>query len=402
MCNRLLLIISLCLILCSYLHSENKEPKKADPVNAAIDNGVAYLLGKNISASSRELELVALTLLHCDVKPTDPKLKALLEKVVAKPLIQTYHVGLKAMVLESCDRIKYQPEIADCAQALVNWQSVDGRWSYVAQYRKDKDVKPLKIKGTPRMIEVVTDKFQADANTPAAPAGGDRQMENGYEVKRNNPKRPSGGDNSNTQFALLGLRAAARAGVTIPKETWQDAQQWLLDTQSDNGGWSYQGGSASYGSMTCAGVCGLAITKCYLGEDFQNDPDIIKGLDWLANNLEFSFNPSYGATWHYYWIYGVERVGAVLGLDNIGGIDWYKGGADYLLTAQNPKDGQPAGSPVYPVGALMRSSWNDPLDTAGGGVVVNTCFALLFLKKATPKIVITNPQAPAAPAKNNK
>ncbi|MBI4713290.1 MAG: hypothetical protein HY762_08345 [Planctomycetes bacterium] len=292
------------------------QPK--DPVNAAIERGVAYLKSKPITNATKELELVALTLRHCDIKPNDPVFKDLLNKALSKSLSQTYNVSVKAMLLESVDRLKYQSEIAECAQALVNWQSTEGCWDYNVSYKKDKDLKPVKTKGRPQLIEVITDKEGTAAKTDKP-----KELESGYEVKRNNPKRPSGGDNSNTQFALLGLRAAARSGVTIPKETWADAAQWLTRVQSGDGGWTYttpQEGVA-YGSMTCAAVCGLAIAKCYLEQDFKNDRAIRRGIDWLSKNLQYDTNPNVKNSvmkdwgpWHYYWVYGVERVAAVIDL----------------------------------------------------------------------------------------
>ena len=46
-------------------------------------------------------------------------------------------------------------------------------------------------------------------------------------------------DNSNTQFAILGLREAALAGVRIKRKTWELASEHFIDTQNDDGGWGY-------------------------------------------------------------------------------------------------------------------------------------------------------------------
>ncbi|MBI4711868.1 MAG: terpene cyclase/mutase family protein [Planctomycetes bacterium] len=400
--RRLSIIIIGLLFTCALSFGEDPgQPKIAkpgakkpdDPVNIAIDKGVAYLMGKTITGGSRESELVALTLIHCEIKSNDPKLKDLIDKVAAKSLSQTYNVAVKAMVLEAYDRVKYQSLIAECAQALVNHQSVEGLWGYAAVYKKDKDITPTKTKGTPGAIEVITDKDGAKMKDT-------KPLSGGYEVKRNNPKRPSGGDNSNTQFALLGLRSAARAGVTIPKETWLDAVKWLKGVQVGDGGWSYVNPNEgpSYGSMTCAGICGLAIALCYSEQDFQNDGSIQRGLNWLGNNLKYANNPGASNSimkgfgpgdlvWHYYFVYGIERVGAVLGLEEISGHNWYKEGAEYLVGAQSAKDG----------------SWNTTNDDAHSSIIADTCFALLFLKKATPKLelkaVITGKEEtpPSAP-----
>jgi hypothetical protein len=76
------------------------------------------------------------------------------------------------------------------------------------------------------------------------------------------------------------------------------------------------------------------------------------GLEWLHRN--FSLNV--GTRTHYYY-YGLERVGALLGVDYIGGKHWYWEGSEALVRGQG-KQGQ----------------WKNEADT---------CFALLFLTKAS-------------------
>jgi hypothetical protein len=57
-----------------------------------------------------------------------------------------------------------------------------------------------------------------------------------------------------------------------------------------------------------------------------------------------------------------------LDIEKIGEHDWYQEGAEYLLKNQQ-RDG----------------IWNQATDDRfGEGAVVDTCFAILFLKKATP------------------
>ena len=70
---------------------------------------------------------------------------------------------------------------------------------------------------------------------------------------------------------------------------------------------------------------------------------------------------SYRAAAPYYYLYSLERAMILWGARRIGGHDWYLEGAAMLLSWQNP-DG----------------SWRGPHGTP----VVDTCFALLFLKRA--------------------
>jgi hypothetical protein len=89
------------------------------------------------------------------------------------------------------------------------------------------------------------------------------------------------------------------------------------------------------------------------------------GCGWLAKNFTVTGNPGRGG-YHYYFLYGLERVGVLTLCRMLDKHDWYQEGATHLLGAQ-------AGD----------GSW-----TAGGeSALVNTCFALLFLKRATTPIV---------------
>lgn len=341
-------------------------------IDETVKKGVDYLMKKKFGRGTKTIELIVLTLIHAGVDLKDPILKNWIDMMINEPLAATYNVALKAMVLELIDREKYQEQIAECAQALVNYQALNGQWSYDATYKKGKDEHPVPT-GTPKIIEVITDGT-GDIKKKVTPPT------KGFEVKRNNNQRPNDGDNSNTHYALLGLRAAARCGITIPQETWKNAADFLVKDQLPDGGWSYSSkrdvmnNPSSYGSMTVAGVVSLTIAKCYLKEDYKNDPTIQKGLDWLAKNITFSTNP--GALffdmpdwWQYYYIYGLERVGAILDTEKIGDCTWYQSGAVYLVKNQQ-----------------KGGTWNQGADDRFSEMMVDTCFAILFLKRATPTL----------------
>jgi len=71
--------------------------------------------------------------------------------------------------------------------------------------------------------------------------------------------------------------------------------------------------------------------------------------------------------WHYYYLYGLERAGVLSLCLRFGKHDWYEEGANFLLRAQRA-DG----------------SWSsDGMVSA----LSNTCFAILFLKKATTPVI---------------
>ena len=74
-----------------------------------------------------------------------------------------------------------------------------------------------------------------------------------------------GGDNSNSQFALLALYEAERAGVSVPLETWKMALDYWKSAQNADGSFNYYkvpgGNPPASGSMTCAGLTSLVIAS---------------------------------------------------------------------------------------------------------------------------------------------
>ena len=193
------------------------------------------------------------------------------------------------------------------------------------------------------------------------------------------------GDFSNTQVAILGLRACREAGIELPKETWKGALEYLRTFQRPDGGWGYvvqgQQDGASYASLTCAGACSLAICLNALGTgDVRSDAGMKKALAWLDKHLDPSRNVGIDQSevlgpspWQYYHLYSLERVGRVLNSETIGKRPWYAEGARWLLGAQ-AGDGSWADGP----GPMSpRPSYLTPADT---------CFAILFLARATRPI----------------
>jgi hypothetical protein len=123
--------------------------------------------------------------------------------------------------------------------------------------------------------------------------------------------------------------------------------------------------------MTTAALTCLIVSKFYLGKDWKSEASVQKGLDWLGRNFAVNGNPGGPAIWHYYYLYGLERVGVISGQKELGGHRWYKEGAEYLLKAQNA-DGSWKGADMP--GAALTDALSD------------TCFAILFLKRATPPL----------------
>ncbi len=124
----------------------------------------------------------------------------------------------------------------------------------------------------------------------------------------------SGGDNSNSQFALLGLYEAERAGAKVQERTWQlTLEYWTSAQNANDGSFGYvkrQNGmeDAGTGSMTCAGISSLVVAAGRLAtEDAEDDSRrtqccgnhladdsaerIERAFRWLGNAFTVQQNP---------------------------------------------------------------------------------------------------------------
>jgi hypothetical protein len=230
---------------------------------------------------------------------------------------------------------------------------------------------------------------------------------------------PGGGiDLSNTQYALLGLAAARRCNVPVRQEVFAKAANYLFAHQEKEGpkvrrikhvdsgkgyanryatseydfarGWGYQPGGRATGSMTTAGVSSLAICRSellgwpgYKGEfAHKMERGIRDGLAWLDRNFTVTRNPGRGG-WHYYYLFGLERAGILTDQAFIGDHDWYREGATYLVGRQD-----------------AIGSWNGGRGGRGRAdgrtkALCDTCFALLFLRRATVPVKVPRAITPA-------
>ena len=180
-------------------------------------------------------------------------------------------------------------------------------------------------------------------------------------------------DLSNTQYAALALHMAAKRGVKIPRRVWKKLAERVLDHLVEAGtgayspaGFAYRPKGKASGSMTAAGVGTLAICDQHMKPRKNQVTVVIKrGIVWLGRYFSTSSNIQGSPRWLLYYLYGLERAGGLTNVDLFGPHDWYKKGAKWLV------DNQAKGG-----------SWK----TAQGEYDVNTCFALLFLAKATGSV----------------
>ncbi|MHC4971668.1 MAG: prenyltransferase/squalene oxidase repeat-containing protein [Planctomycetota bacterium] len=242
----------------------------------------------------------------------------------------TYTLSLLAMVIEAVDRTKHKTLLEAITRRLVRGQLENGQWTY---YCKSKEY------------------------------GG--------------RARPRAGDNSNTQFAILGLRSARRCGVEVPREVWEKTAQFWFSAINPYGGWGY-GPKGSYDhemSMTAAGISTLAICSEALHgpkalKEIQANVRVSSGQIRLG---ELLLGKGYEAQ-EIYTLYGVERACILTGTKRFNDFDWYQEGAKILLETQKES------------GAWGDNSVRGVFTGRGYGEACDTAFALLFLKRATTRL----------------
>lgn len=337
----------------------------AQQVNAAIDKGNEYLwnhlktkvLPFGPLGSAPEHILACYALVHAGAAKKYPEfdaaLRDFLERVDPRSPynMQTYQQGVLCMLIEAYGDPAFYPKMRVAARRLLEEQGADGTWDYG--------------------WDVPAAAFDEENGPPLQVLGGiplDGSKSQLVPWKRNvDWSRGKDGDNSTTQFALLGLSSAARLQVILPQGGFARAVNGQMVRQCQDGGWGYEFAYGGYGSMTCAGVCSLAIAR-HAAHDA--DPEIEKaighGLGWLDKNFSVETNPNSGS-YHYYYLYSLERVGRILETEFVGTHEWYPLGAKYLVGAQKP-DGR----------WIESSADEDPIQAVS--------FALLFLTRATPKL----------------
>jgi len=353
-------------------------------VDNAIKKGVEFLR----TAKSPDFHngyhnsdvLILWTFIHAGVPQDDPKFKQLFDSVHAEPLEKTYKVALLAMCLEEIDRVKHQEKIAQCAQFLVDNQCKNGQWSYGSPTEFAKEVKVEPRKDVASGAKPVGTTVSKDGKPKIVQHVAVKKMKEG----------PDSGDNSNTQYAALGLRACFDAGVTLPEGVIVLAVKWWRESQfkdpkkdkdkdkpavaSGAGagvtgkveGWNYkdensQADKPPYHSMTAGGVGALTIYDYMLDRKWKDDSFVKAGMNWLTVHYE---TPA----WNTYFLYGLERAAILFGTEKIGDHFWYADGANALIAAQ-----------------AADGSWGK--DTDWFNTTWDTCFSVLFLRRATRALV---------------
>lgn len=351
-------------------------------INATVTRGVAYLKTVKHNRPDGEQSLAALALLKAGEAPNSPEIVAAITGIRSKaqdgkyaPIDQSkglYEAGVDAMLLADADGQANRETIEKIVEYILSSQRGDGNWGYPHQ---------------------------------------------------------DYGDTSICQYSILGLWAAARAGILIPPDAWDKAAAWHLGKQ-EGGGWAYHpgkkegpGGGDVTHNMTAGATGSLGIIRMHLypnappmrggrgggGDgkrgannkasgvlkkvelnappvavggrtiDSNYKPNIGReavergmggGLGWLATR----FRPAVDSQYKMYYYYTMERAMAVADVEQLGGKDWFSLCADVVIGTQQEDGG-----------------WKGYDEPKG----VPASLAILFLTRSTGKLLGREPRAEA-------
>ncbi len=400
-------------------------------INRAVAKGVAYLK-KEVLARARlyhrseladvapgnahlgALALAGLALLECNVPPDDSSVQIAAESIrnAADQLHATYTLATAILFL---DRLQANFQQAKLVRNSQNDRSAHGKLvddrdlicSLALRLMARQDVGGFWGYGLPRVS-----KGEEKATLQLALAG-------------KTPGKTFGYSNvSNSQFAALALWAAKRHGVPV-RPALEAVAHAARAQQTPEGTWHYDRNLAMKHTSACAGLIFLALERGLQEENIQrsggktvdpklnknilDDPAVAKAMNYLGkmlakppvlsaqkkeerhqnaqkikeyyehyeNNkgvspppvgwsMDFAFSGTIiGAdSWgDLYLLWSLERVGVIYDVKTIqpkGGKDWYLWGSE-IIVANQKEEGQ----------------WEDRFPG-----VPDTCFALLFLKRA--------------------
>ena len=302
--------------------------------------------------------LAALAMVENGVLPSDPAIQKAYAYIKEESLTnkRTYNLGLSILFLTRLGSREDRPLVQRLARRLILAQLDSGGWPYDCPIDAERETSRSPLQGHTRKAGV--------------------------------------GDNSNTQFAVLGLWAATRAGVQVDEPLELVAKRFRT-SQASSGGWDYQStGKGDSNAMTTAGVYALTVhaaatsrkasaqasdsasgkskskgktsdssktaapdstTPTTAKAALAEDPTFQKGLtrvEQFADQIAPGTSP--------YFLWSIERLGVTLQMPTFGKVDWYSRGVKSLLESQKSN-------------GSWELAWKGPADTS---------FALLFLRKA--------------------
>ncbi len=391
-----------------------------EKLDYAVQKGAAYLKKRLLDGSQLynsgdaygggsdpgAVALAGLTLLECGVEANDPAVQQALATVRehAPTMGFTYSVAASVLFLDRLNDPKDKKSnpadrelIRRLALRLIANQNHKGGWAYRLQILTPEREQAL-------LLALGDGRFTVASIFP-------ENQQNGYD------------DNSIGQFCTLALWAARKHGIPV-RTSLRAVDARYRRCQNPDGSWNYRAnGAFMRDTSTCSALIGLAAARGAEDDgqpkasrpppagDILQDPVVQKGLRYLGGainkaaavteeeqarrrqhtaeledlqrRIEFALEAdkprllrrmvlldrapelrgvflncdSWGDL---YFLWSVERMAVIYDLKEIGGRDWHRWGAEVILANQK-RDG----------------SWAERFSG-----VPDTCFALLFLKRA--------------------
>ena len=355
--------------------------------------------------------LAGIALLGAKVPASDPVIQtiALSVRNAAYTETATYQLSLCLIFLDQLENPADAPLIQILGVRLLTGQSSKGGWGYpcVGTVSNQDD---QWLRSVVKSHDLVAGGGAPKAPAPATPghkpaAKLNADIERYYGVIWGKRELVPSDDNSNTQFATLAIWLARKYGVPVDSALDMVDRRFMA-SQFESGIWTYNGnssGSSESPAMTCAGLIGLSIGVGRREESRlkaeqarkekeaaarpgkaqdpfftppaksdapdgkkappkrppdERDMAVSRGMAALGRYLTGA--QARGSEDELYFLWSLERVGVIYGVDKIGGVDWYAVGSDQLVRKQT-----------------AAGSW-----TGTYGAEVSTSFALLFLTKA--------------------
>jgi hypothetical protein len=296
-------------------------------VAAALERARPALIRDLERVDGDALALVCLAARHHGMGIDDEAFGQALAKLARRPMVSTYGLSLRLMLLADCPDVPQHGELLPRdATALLDRRGGGGGFSYGS----------------------------AD----------------GWW------------DLSNTQYAALGLRAAASLGFAVPRGVWRALLAEVMRGQKSDGGFSYrpdQGRSSAYSSMTVAGIAVLEICRQQIELDNALAADVGRAIDagwkWMGEHKADIGDRSVRSSLYFH--YGLERAAILSQRDDVDGVDWYRVGAEMLIGMQKRSGG-----------FLGRSESRSKYSADGSrGNPIDTAFAVLFLKRKFARVL---------------
>ena len=319
--------------------------------------------------------LSLLTLLKAEANKEDPLLKKCMDYLRSEPVLNTYSLGVSLMAFE-----------AYYAPYGERDELVSGAISRPYPRKPSQRDRRTMEQWTKRLVSYI-----------------DPRVDSAYEARWRYIGEKDF-DNSNSQYAVLGLYSAYLCGIKFPVHLFRSAAVHYIKCQERRGprvpvpplvthvefkrlgrekslkerrttsvaqarGFPYVLGDRATGSMTTAGIGVLSIASSFVPKKKRRGKqwvELRQALDsadaWLYHHFSVRENPGFGNSWYFYYLYGLERAMELRCVALFGKRDWYWEGAVHLLLSRKSVHG-------------------------GWPGLENTCFAVLFLKKAQTPVI---------------